>query len=140
MSALITEGPEFVKYLDDLLGAVSYPSFETVKSGNISVGGILFQMRLGLHLKRPIQAIMACNQFIRMRRITNIGLSEHEVVSQIKQDLDATNPDNCWFPYQRALNPSRSWHPCWVDKPQQQDSIILDNAALINHITRRRDK
>jgi hypothetical protein len=58
-----------------ILGDWTWEAFETIPDGHLRLAGnevepycADFYMRVGLHLERPVQAIVSCGKFIRLRR------------------------------------------------------------------------
>jgi hypothetical protein len=62
----------------------------------------VFEMRVGKHFERPMQAIMSCGHFIRMRSADSWG------VAQLGK-LDPAHPDNCLYAKSTPL--SWGWRP-----------------------------
>lgn len=89
-----------VEELDALLGDYTWEDFEGLDMGEIRVTsrkllmlrgrGTLFKMRVGLYMGRPMQAIIAEGQFVRMRPATQYEGFE------LKR-LDCTEPDECVY-------------------------------------------
>jgi hypothetical protein len=132
--AIITEGPEWTDTLNKVLkdNSFDWDDFERLKTGEAIVSGIRFFLRVGLHMKMPRQAIIATEQFVRIRPYH--GPDMHK----IKLKLDPKNPDINLF--RREASPyGQYWAP---DCPEPQhggcDMTILDNAVIVNRITRPR--
>jgi len=90
---------EEVAALEKALGERSFPDFEQAPKGQIDIHAgsfkrTKFKMRIGLHLQRPTQAIIADGHFVRMR-------AAPEYVDYELKVLDANNPDNC--PYEQLV-------------------------------------
>lgn len=56
-----------VEELEALIKDYRWEHFEADPLGQIQVGNKLFCMRVGIHMDRPVQAIIADGQFVRMR-------------------------------------------------------------------------
>lgn len=56
-----------VEALEALIKDLRWEHFEANDLGQIEVGGKLFCMRIGIHMNRPVQAIICDGQFVRMR-------------------------------------------------------------------------
>lgn len=85
--------------LADLINDISWDDFRRTEAGDIWVhipslfdkGGLIkFCYRVGLHLKRPMEAIIAKDQFVRMR-----SSKEFETFELCR--LDAERPDDCFY-------------------------------------------
>ena len=82
--------------LERALGERSFANFESDAKGELLLNTGLtfkrtkFKMRIGLHLNRPTQAIIAEGHFIRMRAAPEYADYELKV-------LDANHPDNCLY-------------------------------------------
>jgi hypothetical protein len=80
----------------------------------------LFEMRVGLHLDRPTQAIMSCGHFVRIRRDERWG--PYHTYLQV---LDPAFPNRCLYTaYGNPAiygNPAMFWHPQILSS---QSSII----------------
>ena len=131
MIGLITRGPEVVEYLQKMLGAFPWPAFEAIQTGNMSIEGVDYKLRLGLHMKQPRQAIVALGYFVKMKPAPD------PIKANIVTDLDPNDPDKCLF------NDGRWWHPNWSrhygEKPDAKpDWIILNNAHIFNSIGRKK--
>jgi len=68
----------------------------------------VFEMRVGTHFERPMQAIMSCGHFIRMRSAEIWG-------SALLGKLDPARPDNCLYAHAPAL--VQVWRP-YIPVPQ----------------------
>jgi len=90
MSQLITDPAEFNDWLRELIAHIHWDEFSKLNNGTIELQGIQFKLRVGLHLGRPTQVIIAEGQFIRMRAAPEYA--DHEL-----KVLDAKNPDNCLY-------------------------------------------
>lgn len=55
-----------VEQLREMIKGLSFKDFEKRASGNIYKCGIRFHMRIGLHMRRPSQVIMACGKYVRI--------------------------------------------------------------------------
>lgn len=130
MSELLTEGPEFsellVKHLENTLNGHTWDYFETTQNGDNVVGGVVFNLRVGLHMKRPIKAILAMGCFIKIKPF---GVRDAYDRDHLK-DIDPKRPDLCLY------NNGRFWHPeGTTQKPTPYDWSILDAAVTVNQIT-----
>ena len=56
-----------VDELEALIKDLRWEHFEADPLGQIQVGNKLFCMRVGIHMSRPVQAIVCEGQFVRMR-------------------------------------------------------------------------
>ena len=133
MTALITRGPEVVEYLQKVLGAFPWPAFEGIQTGNMTISGVEYKLRLGLHMKQPRKAIVALGYFVKMGPAP-ATLKSHAANFN---DIDPNDPDSCLF------NSGRWWHPLWStyygEKPDAKpDWIILNNAHIFNSIGRKK--
>jgi len=77
-------------YLTDLLGTLSFPSFEAAEAGEITLLGTRFYMRIGKFLGQPSQAIIAEKQFVKMRHVTEYDKNDLKV-------LEVSDPDCCLY-------------------------------------------
>jgi hypothetical protein len=62
----------------------------------------VFEMRIGQHFERPMQAIMSCGHFIRMRSAESWGVAK-------LGKLDPAQPSNCLYAQLSPL--SWGWRP-----------------------------
>jgi hypothetical protein len=62
----------------------------------------VFEMRVGQHFERPMQAIMSCGHFIRMRSAESWGACQ-------LGKLDPAKPNNCLYTQAQTL--SWGWRP-----------------------------
>lgn len=127
VTELITRGPEVVEYLQKVLGAFPWPAFEAVQTGNMTITGVEFKLRLGLHMKQPRQVIVAIGYFVKIKP------APKDTLKDITADLDPNDPDKCLF------NADRWWHPRWSayygEKPDAKpDWVILNNAHIFNSL------
>ncbi|RPI87191.1 MAG: hypothetical protein EHM40_23140 [Chloroflexi bacterium] len=85
-----------IPVLEKGLGERTFADFEQASRGEIDLHTGLtfrrtkFKMRVGIHLGRPTQAILAEGQFVRMRSAPEYADYELKV-------LDAKNPDSCLY-------------------------------------------
>ena len=92
----LTVGSLVIPALEQALGERAFANFEETTKGEILLNTGLtfrrtkFKMRIGLHLNRPTQAIIAEGHFVRMRAAPEYADYELKV-------LDANNPDNCLY-------------------------------------------
>ena len=90
--------------LEKLLSKHTYDEFEKQPSGDLLIGGVLFSMRVGLFMGRPMQAIQADGQFVRMRpapkRLIPFTKFEFKV-------LDCKDRDACLY----GLGSKPNWPP-----------------------------
>lgn len=91
----ITVDPTLIPTLEKALGERTFIDFEQITKGEMQLhaggfGRTTFKMRVGLHLGRPTQAIIAQGCFVRMRAATEYADYELKV-------LDANNPDVCLY-------------------------------------------
>jgi len=56
-----------VEELEEMINDLRWEHFESEMWGQIQISKIIFAMRVGLHMDRPTQAVMAEGQFVRMR-------------------------------------------------------------------------
>ena len=93
-------------YLTDLLGTLSFPSFEAADNGEITLLGTKFYMRIGKFLGQPTQAIIAEGQFVKM---------QHTTVHYDKNDLkviDPKDPDSSLYEVGFNIDTQyRTWRP-----------------------------
>jgi hypothetical protein len=103
-------------YLTDLLGTLSFPSFEATENGEIILLGTRFYMRIGKFLGQPSQAIIAKQQFVKMQHVTGYD-------KKLLKVIDPKCPDESL--YEIGLGPTarRTWRP-----PTQ----AADDAALLS--------
>jgi hypothetical protein len=88
----------------------------------------IFEMRIGLHFERPMQAIMSCGHFIRMRSadiswgVANLG------------KLDPARPDNCLYDqpgsFAQTGSFSRGWRPYMPQTASNIQSSVLVGVPL----------
>lgn len=125
MSKLIV-GPEVALQFFEMANP-TWEQFEANKLGELVVAGYTFRMRVGLHLQRPVQAIIGASQFIKIRSAGNCEGMRLKV-------LDPDDPSVCLY--------SGYWHPygSLPQKPKasKYDSLIMDWAPYVNRITRKR--
>ena len=79
-------------WLERLLGTLSYPQFETVKDGNITIMQTKFSMRVGKWLGRPTQAIMAHGQFVKLHTFIDVKHNKENL-----KLLNPDRPDDCLY-------------------------------------------
>ena len=117
--------------LDDMLrqNHLDWDDFEKTYRGDITISGLKYCYRLGYHMKLLRKAIMACGIFVR------IGPMSKDLQNRIYKTLDPSDPDKAlFFTAQKAC-----WHPNFdPPKARVMDYTILDNAALVNRMARRR--
>jgi hypothetical protein len=81
---------------------------QTLLKGEEPVNQLLwvFEMRVGLHFERPVQAIMSCGHFIRMR-------SADVWAGWPLKKLDPEQPDSCLYPTTSTtqFSAQRGWQP-----------------------------
>ena len=68
----------------------------------------VFEMRVGLHFERHMQAIMSCGHFIRMRNWD--GSYKNGSLSK----LDPAKPDSCLYKPSNQISGPGTWRP-WPD-------------------------
>jgi hypothetical protein len=97
--------------LQKALGETTFSKFEENPKGELKIHTGLnfratkFKMRVGLHLGRPTQAIIAEGQFVKMRAAPEYADYELRV-------LDANNPDACLYEQLIAeVGPTKRWNP-----------------------------
>jgi hypothetical protein len=108
-----------IPILEKGLGERTFADFEKATKGEMDLHTGLtfrrtrFKMRVGLHLNRPTQAIIAEGQFVRMRAAPEYADYELRV-------LDAQKPDSCLYEQLVAVvgkHTDRRWRPInWVQK------------------------
>ena len=120
----------------------TWEMFEAQKDGNLRIGGYIFSMRVGLHLKRPTQAIMGAGQFIKMRSAGN-------ATGRTLKVLDPTMPDRCIYGRGMGLgeliNPKDCcWHPDGYlptkPKLEKRDTTIFDASRFFNNLEKFRGR
>lgn len=128
--------------LADLINDISWDEFRQTDEGNIWVHAptlfdetlVKFSYRVGLHLKRPMEAIMAQGLFIRMR-----GTKDYDAFELSR--LDPENPDTCYYSNQPYYNPNtdsltkvmyKRWQPRMPKgyTAAQQHMLAAQQAAL----------
>ncbi len=139
MVKLIT-GPEVAFQIFEVVQP-TWEMFEAKQRGELVIGGYTFAMRVGLHLKRPTQAIMAAGQFVRMRSAGNATGRDLKV-------LDPAMPGNCLYGGS-SLNALADknygcWHPNgalpYKPEPEKHDTIIFDAARFFNNLEKFRGR
>jgi hypothetical protein len=140
MSQLITDPAEFNDWLREISSHVPWDAFSVRNNGTIELQGIPFKLRVGLHMKRPMRAIIAVNQFIRVK-------AAPEFKDYQLKKLTPEAPDTCMY---TDLSTSRiGVFACWspgglVEAPEErsefQDSLILDYASTVNKMLARGTK
>jgi hypothetical protein len=85
-----TSDDAITDYLTDLLGDLPFEAFEMNPTGNIILLGTKFSMRIGVFLGMPSQAIMAQQQFVKMRHVQKFDKRALKV-------LDPKEPDRCLY-------------------------------------------
>lgn len=113
-------------YLTDLLGDLPFEAFQTVPTGNITLLGTQFHMRIGKFLGQPSQAIIAQQQFVKMRHVDKYDKRSLKVI-------DPKEPDSCLYQSggvgQAGAGPT--WcPPPFVDEEEQQKQIALLQARM----------
>ncbi len=114
-----------LEYCQMLAEEVPFERFEETFSGDIGIGDTIFKMRIGLHMQRPMQAIIAHRQFIKMRPETRFN--ERRLLT-----LDALSPDTCLY--------NKSWSPDPLytqGQMNERDTIIFDYAPTVNALLER---
>jgi hypothetical protein len=97
---------------------------QTLLKGEEPVNQLLwvFEMRVGLHFERPVQAIMSCGHFIRMRSADNwTGYSLKKLVPE--------QPDICLY-RTTQLTTQRGWRPTYSGLQDQQSVHDLQNQPI----------
>jgi len=106
--------------LEQLISNLTWEDFEKTDWGELTIGYvpphqkepifIKFCMRVGLHMNRPFQAVIAVSQYVRLRAAPQYtGYKLHR--------LNASHPSGCWYtPRIRAGSESR---PLW--KPEDPE-------------------
>ena len=95
--------------LEQMIADIEWEQFQEPTDGNIyfwHLGKIKFCYRIGAHFKRPMEAIMAQGQFIRMRA------APHYEHFELKR-LDPDNVDKCLY---FRTNIPLSYTPVYADK------------------------
>jgi hypothetical protein len=97
---------------------------QTLLKGEEPVNQLLwvFEMRVGLHFERAMQAIMSCGHFIRMRSADNwTGYSLKKLVPE--------QPDSCLY-RTTQLTTQRGWRPNYSGLQGQQSARDLQNQLI----------
>lgn len=88
-----------IEELERILGQFHYTweHFEANECGEIKIkdpmwGENTFKMRIGLHMGRPTQAIMAIGSFVKLRAAPKYG-------QYVLAKLDPQYPDDCLYPH-----------------------------------------
>ena len=133
---LITDPAAYNDWLREISGHVHWDEFSKVNNGTIELEGIPFKLRVGLHLKRPMRAIIAMGQFVRVKAAS-------EFIGYQLKKLTPEAPDTCMY---TDVNTSTMMTSCWspgglVEAPTQEptlyDSLILDYAVQVNQMMAR---
>ena len=110
----------------------SWEAFEDTDDGNIEI----FSMRVGTHLGRPTQAVMAEGHFLKIRARPDFA------GYQLKR-LDPSNPDECLYPPRANKMYIPSQAKLW--RPKNTELNLSDlasatlrsrTAALVNNLTK----
>jgi hypothetical protein len=112
-----------IEELEVLIADVEWERFQEPNDGNFHVwlkpNLIKFSYRVGLHFKRPMEAIMAKGEFVRMRAAPQY--SQFDLIR-----LDPENVDKCLYTYfQVGIDAyTKSWQPKvskdWLAQQQSQ--------------------
>lgn len=112
-------------YLTDLLGDLPFEAFQTTTTGNLTLLGTKFCMRIGKFLGQPSQAIIAQQQFVKMRHVDKYDKRSLKVI-------DPKEPDACL--YSNGVGPAETaptWcPPPYVDLGEQARQEALLQAAM----------
>jgi hypothetical protein len=112
-------------YLTDLLGDLPFEAFQTTTTGNLTLLGTKFYMRIGKFLGQPSQAIIAQQQFVKMRHVDKYDKRSLKVI-------DPKEPDACL--YSNGTGPAETtptWcPPPYVDFEEQAKQVALLQAAM----------
>ena len=100
-SAPLTADDIVSEYLTRLLGTLDFVSFAQVPSGEITLLDITFKMRVGKFLGVPTGAIIAAEQFVKMKSDPSLEGYDLGV-------LDPKNPDACLYDDHQG---SKTWRP-----------------------------
>ena len=91
MTKKIETGPTvMLDYLERVLGSTSFEDFEKVFSGELTIGGVKFFMRVGLYMNRPVQAIMALGIYVKLRPYNPYNIANDSL--EELYPLDPLNP------------------------------------------------
>ena len=102
--------------LEEMIKEVEWEQFQEPSDGYLYVYHkpemIRFAYRIGLHFKRPMEAIMAKGSFVRMR-------AAPQYVSFHLVRLDPENVNTCLYEGYQIANDSftKSWHPKYPPNP-----------------------
>jgi hypothetical protein len=89
------DGKNYIGILEKMIEPLDWDDFQAIPDGNIHywnerTGTVCFYYRVGLHMKRPMEAIMAKGQFIRFRPAPDLANFHLE-------RLDPDNVNNCLY-------------------------------------------
>jgi len=106
-----------VEELEALIKDLRWEHFEADPLGQIQVGNKLFCMRIGIHMNRPVQAIIADGQFVRMR---SAEFYDDKKLHKIDPDRLA----ECLYmdAQQQAYWPK--WRPFMADQAKIQNELM----------------
>ena len=110
--------------LERLISNLTWEDFEKTDRGEFTVGYvppnqsepifIKFYMRIGLHMNRPFQAVLADNQYVRLRAVP-------EYANHKLERLDAARPTTCLYS-PRTIYPGNEGRPFW--KPEESRESV----------------
>jgi len=113
VTKLIIDPSEMGDYLSEVLGDAPWTHFEQFIIGIAVFGGIEFKMRIGLHMKRPTQAVMALGQFVKLRRANEYGRFK-------LKNLTPEAPDTCVYFHGWG----QDMVPCWCPAPEVFEKLM----------------
>ena len=119
-------------YLTELLGTLTFKHFEAITSGEVTLLGTTFYMRIGTFLGVPTQAIIAEEQFVKMQQRTDIDTTRYEL-----KPLDPKDPSSCFYPL-TGQSGANQWFPHLRLPPQ--DSHITRIQKLIEQYEAEKQK
>lgn len=134
--ALITDAAELGDYLREVIAHVPWEDFSKINNGTIRVENIDFKLRVGLHMKRPMRAIIAIGQFVRVK-------AAPEFAEYPLKLLTPDAPDTCLYLTHERHRLFYCWSPGGVveepdtEPPNLYDSLILDYAAQVHQMMAR---
>jgi len=121
-----TSDDAITDYLTDLLGDLPFEAFEQVPTGEITLLGTKFAMRIGVFLGMASQVVIAQQQFVKMRHVQNFDKRALRV-------LDPREPNCCLYTTgQYGVGPT--WQPPpYVDPELETQALrVLSRSPITN--------
>ena len=113
-----------VNELEALIKDLRWEHFEADHLGQIQVGNKLFCMRVGIHMSRPVQAIVCEGQFVRMR-------SAEFYEDRRLHKIDPERLAECLYMDTQQQASWPKWRPLTLDQNKLQNEMM--KAAQSQH-------